>query len=149
MGRRHCGWSGSTRCGRTISAAAEGGAIPGGAGSAGPADNVGERRHVGGARFADDAEGAVRFQDNGGGIPSSVLSNVFTPFFTTKNEGTGLGLSIVDRIVREHGGLVDIRTGEGEGTCVSVRFPVFTPAAERAERPAIGVVRAAEVVCDV
>ena len=48
----------------------------------------------------------VTVEDNGHGIPAENLTNIFTPFFTTKSEGrgTGLGLSIVRNIVEQHHG---------------------------------------------
>ncbi len=48
----------------------------------------------------------VTVEDNGHGIPVENLTNIFTPFFTTKSEGrgTGLGLSIVRNIVEQHQG---------------------------------------------
>ncbi len=46
--------------------------------------------------------------DSGGGIPAENMSKVFDPYFTTKESGSGLGLLIVRRIVREHGGEIDI-----------------------------------------
>lgn len=48
----------------------------------------------------------VVLEDTGGGIPEESLTNIFTPFFTTKRRGTGLGLPIVSRIVHNHGGMI-------------------------------------------
>ena len=50
--------------------------------------------------------GNIRLQviDNGPGIPSDMINEIFVPFFTTKNEGTGIGLSIARQIMRAHGG---------------------------------------------
>ncbi|MFT5495758.1 MAG: two-component system, sporulation sensor kinase E, partial [Kiritimatiellia bacterium] len=45
------------------------------------------------------------------------------PYHTTKAEGTGLGLMIVQRIVRDHGGQVEIDTVPGKGTTVTLFFP--------------------------
>jgi signal transduction histidine kinase len=67
----------------------------------------------------------IEVSDTGGGIPAEVLPRVFDAFFTTKpaGRGTGLGLAISRDIVREHGGAIDVRSGEGEGTTVSVWLP--------------------------
>jgi signal transduction histidine kinase/putative methionine-R-sulfoxide reductase with GAF domain len=62
--------------------------------------------------------------DTGGGIPEEVLGDVFNPFFTTKEVGTGLGLTVVRRIVRAHGGQVEIRNRPGQG----VTFRLWLPA---------------------
>jgi signal transduction histidine kinase len=61
----------------------------------------------------------VTVEDNGHGIPTENLTNIFTPFFTTKSEGrgTGLGLSIVRNIVEQHQGEIWAEpTSTGTGT---------------------------------
>jgi two-component system, sporulation sensor kinase E len=65
----------------------------------------------------------VTFRDTGGGIPSANMSHVFEPYFTTKKNGSGLGLLIVRRIVREHGGEIDLVSHEGEGLECIIRLP--------------------------
>ncbi|HSN55139.1 MAG TPA: ATP-binding protein [Candidatus Sulfomarinibacteraceae bacterium] len=68
--------------------------------------------------------------DTGCGIPAENLPHLFEPFFTTKPhpEGTGLGLAIVERIVRQHGGRVDIVSTPGRGTVVLLRLRPVPPA---------------------
>lgn len=46
----------------------------------------------------------IRITDNGAGIPSELLEDIFIPFFTTKQQGTGIGLSLSRQIIRIHGG---------------------------------------------
>ena len=72
---------------------------------------------------------AVEIRDNGQGIPNDVLPKIFDPFFTTKKvgEGTGLGLSIVQRIIKEHGGEVQVVSTVNEGTCFTVLLPRKAP----------------------
>jgi len=68
----------------------------------------------------------VRIRDNGGGIPTSVQRDVFTPFFTTKpaGQGSGLGLSIShDVIVHGHGGDMRVESVEGEYAEFVVTLP--------------------------
>jgi signal transduction histidine kinase len=48
---------------------------------------------------------------------------MFEPFQTTKNSGTGLGMLIVRRILREHGGELEVESEENVGTKVSLFFP--------------------------
>ncbi len=62
--------------------------------------------------------------DTGCGIAAADLPRIFEPFFTTKAQGvgTGLGLPIVDRIVRQHGGSIEVTSAPGRGTVVIVRL---------------------------
>lgn len=72
-----------------------------------------------------DESVAVTFSDTGEGISAADMSNLFRPYFTTKESGTGLGLLIVRRIVREHGGELKFNSSEGEGTTVTIFLPRF------------------------
>jgi len=72
----------------------------------------------------DENHISVTFQDTGGGIPAENMSKVFDPYFTTKETGSGLGLLIVRRIVREHGGEIDIVNNEGRGLELTIRLPL-------------------------
>jgi two-component system, NtrC family, sensor kinase len=68
----------------------------------------------------------IKITDNGTGIPESVISKVFQPFFTTKptGSGTGLGLSLAYEIVTKgHGGTLEIETKEGEFTTFIIKLP--------------------------
>jgi len=66
----------------------------------------------------------VSFIDTGVGIPPEVLPRIFDPFFTTrpKGEGSGLGLDIVRKIVRKHGGEVEVESVPGH-----TQFRVLLP----------------------
>jgi len=68
----------------------------------------------------------VRVGDTGSGISDEHLSRVFDPFFTTKEvgAGTGLGLSICYGIVKQHNGTIELASGVGRGTTVTIRLPV-------------------------
>ena len=69
----------------------------------------------------------VSVSDTGCGIPEEQLNRIFEPFFTTKKKGSGLGLMIVQRIVREHNGLIKLESQPGRGTT----FQIWLPAHER------------------
>ncbi len=69
----------------------------------------------------------IRVIDSGPGIPDTVKSKVFDPFYTTREigQGTGLGLSIAFRIVEEHGGHIRvIDSVPGPGATFVVTLPV-------------------------
>ena len=76
----------------------------------------------------DGAEGLARLRvsDRGEGIEPDMMANVFEPFVTSKppGQGTGLGLSVVYRIVKDHGGSIDIDSGRARGTTVTVSLPL-------------------------
>lgn len=76
------------------------------------------------ALSADDRDLAVAFRDTGSGIDEERFRRLFEPFETTKPDGHGIGLSIVRRIVRDHGGRVDVMSKPGEGTCFRLVFPL-------------------------
>ncbi len=62
--------------------------------------------------------------DTGGGIPQDQINRIFEPFYTTKKKGTGLGLMIVQRIVRAHGGRIELESQEGRGTTFRIWLPL-------------------------
>lgn len=66
----------------------------------------------------------VSFADSGGGISTDNMSKIFEPYFTTKASGSGLGLLIVRRIVREHGGEIDLTSDPGKGLTLVIRLPL-------------------------
>lgn len=71
-----------------------------------------------------DYEVRLSFVDTGKGISAEQMNKLFHPFATTRSTGTGLGLLIVRRIIREHGGEIDIESREGQGTRVSLWLPL-------------------------
>ncbi len=75
-----------------------------------------------GTKFTDH-EIVMSIADNGKGISPEHMGALFEPFRTTKKSGTGLGLLIVRRILREHGGEMEIDSEENKGTTVNLYFP--------------------------
>jgi PAS domain S-box-containing protein len=74
------------------------------------------------------AEGVwVSVADTGSGIPQEQINRIFEPFFTTKKRGTGLGLMIVQRIVRAHGGKIELESHAGRGTTFRIWLPLQAP----------------------
>jgi len=72
----------------------------------------------------------VSVADTGGGIPQEQINRIFEPFYTTKKKGSGLGLMIVQRIVRAHGGRIELESQVGRGTT----FRIWLPLHERKPR---------------
>ncbi len=74
----------------------------------------------------------LRIQDGGRGMTERERAHAFDPFFSGRpREGrSGLGLSLVHAIVVEHGGSVDLRSGPGRGTVVTVKLPAHLPTAQ-------------------
>lgn len=83
----------------------------------------------GGTLTLETGEGAdgvwVSVADTGGGIPQEQINRIFEPFFTTKRKGTGLGLMIVQRIVRAHGGKIELESHADRGTTFRVWLPLY------------------------
>ncbi len=73
----------------------------------------------------DDKPGLqLEFSDNGEGIKSEDLPNLFNPFFTTKQEGTGLGLAVCYRIIEQHGGKTGVASQPGQGATFNLWLPL-------------------------
>jgi signal transduction histidine kinase len=70
-------------------------------------------------------EFTVTIADNGEGIPPDRVSRIFEPFFTTKapGRGTGLGLSVCHRIIKQHGGYIQVDSLVDEGTKFTIVLP--------------------------
>ena len=68
----------------------------------------------------------IEVKDNGPGIPDEIKDKILQPFFTTKKgtQGTGLGLSITNDIVKAHGGAINIKTKENEGSLFTIQIPL-------------------------
>ena len=68
----------------------------------------------------------IKVIDTGIGISKSVQDRIFDPFYTTQitQKGTGLGLSVSDRIVRQHQGVIEVESEEGNGSTFTVKLPI-------------------------
>lgn len=67
----------------------------------------------------------IEVTDAGRGIDPDAMGRLFEPFFTTKpiGRGTGMGLAIARRVVHDHGGAIEVLSGQGVGTCVRISLP--------------------------
>jgi two-component system, NtrC family, sensor histidine kinase PilS len=64
----------------------------------------------------------IAFSDTGRGMSQQQVERLFEPFSSTTG-GTGLGLSIVYQIIRDHGGTINVRSREGQGTTITIELP--------------------------
>ena len=64
----------------------------------------------------------LRVIDNGPGIPTDIMEQIFVPFFTTRENGSGIGLSLSRQIMRLHGGSLQVRSVPNKETVFSLKF---------------------------
>jgi len=67
----------------------------------------------------------IHFKDNGNGIDSEVLGDIFAPHASTKSKdkNSGLGLSYSKNVMRVHSGNIFVNSKQGEGTTIIITFP--------------------------
>lgn len=79
--------------------------------------------------YEEQGSAVIIFKDNGIGIPSDIAYNIFKPFVRVDDSrnsltgGTGLGLSIAYKIIKQHGGNIDIQTDLNEGCTFIITIP--------------------------
>ncbi len=73
----------------------------------------------------DEENLVIIISDSGKGISQENIAKIFDPYFTTKEFGTGLGLTIVYKIIKEHGGNIQLDSVEGEGTTFTFSIPCY------------------------
>lgn len=71
-----------------------------------------------------DKEVKINIEDNGVGMSNEELQQLFTPFFTTKDDGIGLGLSVCYRIIKNHKGTITVQSTKGIGTTFTITLPL-------------------------
>ncbi|MBI2307096.1 MAG: PAS-domain containing protein [Rhodocyclales bacterium] len=84
-------------------------------------------------RCGEDGDNVfVEIVDDGCGIAKEVMPHLFDPFFTTKpvGSGTGLSLAVSQRVVRNHGGRILVRSEPGQGSVFRVELPKSGPTPE-------------------
>jgi len=73
--------------------------------------------------YKSDNSTVFEIRDNGKGIDSKIINQIFNPFFTTKTTGTGLGLAMVKRVVEAHNGLIEVDSNQN-GTLFKIKIPL-------------------------
>ena len=89
----------------------------------------------------------ITVRDEGHGIPEEIQKKIFDPYFTTKPKGNGLGLATSYTIVRNHQGLLSVKSPAGEGAS----FYIYLPASDKeiepeVVRPSTGVKRRGKIL---
>lgn len=96
------------------------------------------RIHI--AAALDGVRWRIRVKDNGIGIPQAQHGQIFTIFRRLHTEkdypGIGLGLAICDRIVKQHGGAIEVESEPGKGSCFTFTLPAAV--SESVEKRAYG-----------
>ena len=72
----------------------------------------------------DEQKLCIAIADTGKGIAPDVLHKIFEPYFTTKPDGSGLGLTMTYKVVKEHGGDIQVHSELGKGTRFTLILPV-------------------------
>ena len=84
------------------------------------------------AAVDEDGDGSgntvrIGFSDTGRGSEIEDLSEMFSPFYTTKTKGTGLGLAVSSKVVEEHNGTLEVAANPDKGLTFTVSLPVDQP----------------------
>ena len=77
--------------------------------------------------FEGESHLVLSVRDNGQGMSSGQIANLFAPFLTYKESGTGIGLAIVKKIMENHSGKVQVESRVGQGTRFKLLFPITDP----------------------
>ncbi len=75
----------------------------------------------------DEEHIRIDITDNGTGISEEDIPHIFEPFFSTKEKtnGIGLGLAIVHGIIQNHKGKIEVKSGRGKGTTISISLSIL------------------------
>lgn len=90
------------------------------------------RNYFGERQFA-----VIEIRDAGCGMNEEIKKRIFEPYFSTKtnNSKLGMGLYLVDKVVRRHGGFIELESKSGQGTCFSIYIPTKQAEQEAMEQP--------------
>lgn len=76
----------------------------------------------------------ISIKDDGSGIPEKLLSQIFNPFFTTKEKGVGLGLSTSYSIIKKHDGHISVDSILNKGTTFTIYLPLTDTPAQKMQK---------------
>ena len=75
--------------------------------------------------FYADGSAIIQVEDDGSGISSDIIEDIFIPFYTTKKSGSGIGLSLSKQIMQNHEGTISVNTVPTKGARFTLRFPGY------------------------
>lgn len=81
-----------------------------------------DKKHIKLSAFQEKNKVTIKVDDNGVGIPSSKLDQIFIPFFTTKERGSGIGLSLSRQIMYLHNGNIFVSSEHNKGSTFTLQF---------------------------
>jgi signal transduction histidine kinase/CheY-like chemotaxis protein/cell division protein FtsB len=88
---------------------------------------------------------AIAVTDSGKGIPEHFVGRIFDPYFTTKEKGSGLGLATAYSIIKNHGGMIDVKSETNKGSTFTIYIPAIKsvpmPRAHLPEAESVGPLR--------
>jgi polar amino acid transport system substrate-binding protein len=84
--------------------------------------------HLAISTYSDEGFVEIRFQDTGEGMAPQDITQIFLPFFTTKDGHLGLGLTLAKKIIEAHKGFIAVKSKVGVGSTFSVFLPAAIPA---------------------
>ncbi len=65
----------------------------------------------------------IKVADSGPGVPISLIDKIFDPYFSTKSYGSGIGLSLSNRIIKDHGGTLEVSKSRLGGAEFTIKLP--------------------------
>jgi len=65
----------------------------------------------------------ISIRDTGKGITEEDMKKIFIPFYTKKRHGTGIGLALSKKIIKDHGGIIKVKSAKDKGTTFSIYIP--------------------------
>jgi signal transduction histidine kinase len=83
------------------------------------------------SRLLNERQVGISVTDNGCGVATESVDQIFVPFFSTKPGGSGIGLSLARQIALAHGGRIDVESRHSGGSVFTLTLPVNQPALER------------------
>lgn len=81
-----------------------------------------DKRQIELKAYPQEGRKIIEVKDYGKGISAELIDKIFVPFFSTKKTGSGIGLSLSQQIMQKHGGNIEVKSKEGEGSTFQLIF---------------------------